>query len=241
MTADSPLTKSLPSITEPMRQPAPPLVDIPAVSVTTATSLESRSYYFRSAIQPSLGVDSFLALASLLIGLLLGGSVNSIETATGLSRAALLPPSWLIVLICGLPALVFLFVDVLSAFSNPATLPFARSRGGLQKLYARRLHVLLLVGYFASILVALCWSAVNMLLVSKLFISAVFALALYALGQSIPSRRLSFVISGILFLVVLLGIQAFIVAALNADSSKSAQDDFGEPEPSIPLYDSDDE
>ena len=222
-----------------MRQPSPPLVDIPAVSMSTASSSES----FRSAIQPSLGVDGFLAFASLLIGLLLGGSVGSIAVAADLNRAALIPPLWFVVFVCGLPALGFLFVDILSALSNPAALPFARSKTGLKKLYAKRLHLLLTAGYFASILVALCWSAVNMLLVSKLFISAVFALALYALGQSVPSRRLGFAVSGALFLVVLLGIQVFITAMLNADPSPSSQEglDDDPAESSLPLYDSDDE
>ncbi|PZO60693.1 MAG: hypothetical protein DCF15_01710 [Phormidesmis priestleyi] len=63
-----------------------------------------------------------------------------------------------------------------------------------------------------------------MLLVSKIFVSAIFALALYSLGQSIPSQRLSFIISGILFLIVLVGTQVFIVRRLEADSSKASQE-----------------
>ena len=220
-----------------MRQPSPPLLDIPAVSMPTALPSES----FRSAIQPSLGVDGLLAFASLLIGLLLGGLVSSIAVAADLNRAALIPPFWFIVCICGLPALGFLFVDILSALSNPAALPFARSKVGLKNLYAKRLHLLLTAGYFATILVALCWLTVNMLLVSKLFISAVFALALYALSQSVPSRRLSFVVSGALFLVVLLGIQIF-TAVLNAGPSQPNRELGDDPnESSLPLYDSDDE
>lgn len=143
-------------------------------------------------------------------------------------------------LICGLPSLFFWFVDVLSALRNPAVLPFAGSRASLRKIYAQRVHLLLMAGYFASILVALCWSAVNMLLVSKLFISAVFALALYALGQSIPSKRLSFVVSGALFLVVLLSIQVFIVTQLEAHTNRARQNDADELAiPDLPIADKD--
>lgn len=225
-----------------MRQPSPPLVDIPAASVITVSPSASQPDYFRPAIKQTLGVDGFLIFVSLLIGVLLGGSLDSIAVAADLNKAALIPSFGWVVSICGLPALIFLFVDILSALSNPAVLPFARSRTGLKKVYAKRLHLLLLAGYFAAILVALCWSAIDMMLVSKIFISAVFAFALYALGQSIPSRRLGFAVSGVLFLVVLLGIQMFIVTAQKVDPNRANQDDFGEPaEPDLPLYDSDDE
>ncbi|MGB3294451.1 MAG: hypothetical protein WBB01_15800 [Phormidesmis sp.] len=210
--------------------------------MTTASPSGSRSYYFRPVIRQTLGVDGLLAFVSLLLGVLLGGSLDSIEVAADLNKAALIPPFGSVVFVCGLPALIFLFVDVLSALSNPAVLPFARSKAGLKKIYAKRLHLLLLVSYFASILAALCWLAVNMLLVSKLFISAVFAFALYALGQSIPSRRLGFVVSGVLFLVVLLGIQVLIATTQKVDTDRIDQDDLVEPaEPAIPLYESGDE
>lgn len=210
--------------------------------ITPTAPTAYQPYYFRPAIKQTLGVDGFLAFVSLLVGVLLGGSLDSIAVAANLNKAALLPPFGLVVFICSLPALIFLFVDVLSALSNPAVLPFSRSKAGLKKLYAKRLHLSLLASYFAAILVALCWSAVNMMLVSKLFISAVFALALYALGQSIPSRRLGFAVSGALFLVVLLGIQMFIVTAQKVDSNQDDQDNFGESaESELPLYQSDDE
>ena len=61
-------------------------------------------------------------------------------------------------------------------------------------------------------------------LLSKFFVSAVFAIALYALGQSIPSRRTSFVVSGLLFLVVLVATQTFIVLKLRADSARDKQE-----------------
>ena len=87
---------------------------------------------------------------------------------------------------------------------------------------------MLLAFYFTAILVALCWSALTMVLVSKIFVSAIFAFALYALGQSIPSKRLSFVVSGILFLVVLIATQAFILMRLEANAGKASQDVLNE-------------
>ncbi len=223
-----------------MRQSSPYLLDTLVMPTMAASVPKASPHHFRAAISQSLGLDGLLALVSLSIGILLSSTVRSVEIAEGLNRSALIPPLGVVVLICGLPSLFFLFIDVLSAVSNPATLPFARSRAGLRKAYAQRVHLLLMAGYFASILVALCWSAVNMLLVSKLFISAVFALALYALGQSIPSKRLSFAVSGVLFLIVLLSIQVFMVTQVEANSNRSRQNDADElAVPDLPTADRD--
>ncbi len=175
----------------------------------------------RVVIAQSLLVDAFLIVISLLVGLLFSSAVSAIDVS-GIDRIGLLrPPQWLIFLACALPAVMCLFIDTLSSLSNPAVLPFARSRVAAKALYAKRFHSLLLAFYFTAILVALCWSAFSMLLVSKLFVSAVFAIALYALGQSIPSQRLSFALSGMLFIVVLVATQAFIVMKLEANAVRA--------------------
>jgi len=175
----------------------------------------------RAVIAQSLMVDICLVVFSLLVGLLFSSAVSAIDVS-GIDRVGLLkPPQWLIFFACALPAVMCLFIDTLSSLSNPAVLPFARSRVAAKALYAKRFHSLLLAFYFTAILVALCWSAFSMLLVSKLFVSAVFAVALYALGQSIPSQRLSFVLSGVLFVVVLVATQAFIVMKLDANADRA--------------------
>ncbi|MEO1620740.1 MAG: hypothetical protein AAFU53_06865 [Cyanobacteria bacterium J06632_3] len=185
---------------------------------------ESRSLTIGEVVSQSIGVDLFALFASLMLGVLLSSAVGAVELADGIDRFKLVPPRWLVFVISVLPALLWLLLDGLSALSNPVTLPFARSRLGMKAVYAKRIHILLLFFYFSSILVALCWSAVSMLLMSKIFVAAVFAIALFALGQSIPSRRMSFIVSGILFLVVLVATQAFIVLKLEADSVRANQE-----------------
>ena len=192
---------------------------------------------FSVAVRKSLGIDVFLIFISLLVGGLFGSAINSAvlpaETIGTLSRAFFLPPLWLVLAICMLPALLYTLLDGLSAASNPAALPFARAKSSMQAIYAGRTHLLLLAFYFTAILAALCWSALSMPLVSKMFVAALFSLALYALGQSIPSTRMSFVVSGILFLVVLILTQAFIVLKLETDAGKASQkvlDELSEPQ-----------
>lgn len=219
-----------------MRYDDPPhTVDISAEPLQPFQAPIVRPLTKRRVIAQSFGVDIFLAVLSVLVGVLLSGTVNAIDV-TGIENVGVLrPPTWFIFAACTLPPAIWLFVDTLSTVMNPAALPFARARTAMKAVYAQRLHFLLLALYFTAILVALCWSAFTMLLVSKLFIAAVFAVALYALGQSIPSRRLSFVLSGLLFLAVLVTTQSFIV--LKADSNRAAQealDEFGlPPEPLI--------
>mgnify|MGYP001802336921 CR=1 FL=1 len=190
--------------------------------------IESPPLPLRAVIAQSLAVDIFFLFVSFLLGVLFSSAVSAVDVTGIYNVAVLRPPLWLIFGVCALPPALWLFIDGLSALSNPAVLPFARSRVAMKAMYAKRFHLLLLAFYFTAILVALCWSAFEMLLVSKLFISAVFAVALYALGQSIPSRRLSFVLSGVLFVVVLVATQAFIVLKLEADANRVGQDALDE-------------
>lgn len=207
-----------------MRYEPPHTVDISAQSLEPYQPPVQESVDTRSAITQSLGADIFLVVVSLLVGVLFASAVSAVDV-TGIDNVGRYkPPLWFIFFSCALPAAMWVFVDGLSAMSNPAVLPFARSKPAMKALYAKRFHLLLLAFYFTAILVALCWSAFSMLLFSKIFVSAVFAIALYALGQSVPSRRLSFILSGILFVVVLVATQAFIVLKLEADSERANQE-----------------
>lgn len=210
-----------------MRNSSPQTVDISAQPLSGFTPAVVQQRDLSVAVRHSLGVDIFLIFASLLIGVLFSTAIGALtlpaELASSAGRDLYIPAPWLIVFVSALPALLFTAVDGLSAASNPVALPYARSRTSRQAIYANRVHVVLLALYFAAILVALCWSAIAMPLISKIFVSAIFSFALYALGQSIPSTRMSFIVSGILFLVVLIATQAFIVMRLEASSGKATQ------------------
>jgi hypothetical protein len=188
-----------------------------------SSSQPSQPRNLGSIIKQTIGVDCFLLFIAVLMGFLFSGAVSVVNDTNNLGTLMLRPPQWLIFMSCVIGPLLYLLVDILSSLTNPLKLPFARSMVGTKSLYAKRIHLLLLALYFTAILVALCWSALSMPLFSKLFVSAVFAVALYALGQSIPSRRMSFIVSGCLFLVVLVATQAFIVMRLRADSAKANQ------------------
>lgn len=215
-----------------MRHPSTHTVDISAEPVSTfeTSVLPSRDPRSDtgSIARRSLGTDFLLIFISLAVGLLFTSTISVVVAPVNLERALFVPPQWLIMTACALPALLCLFVDALSTLTNPVALPFARSKLGTQTIYAHRIHLMLLAFYFTAILVALCWSALTMVLVSKIFVSAIFAFALYALGRSIPSKRLSFVVSGILFLVVLIATQAFIVVRLEASANNAGQDVLNE-------------
>jgi hypothetical protein len=207
-----------------MRHYPPHTVDISAEPVSAFAPPVNQQRDFTAIIRQSLGVDIFLVFVSLLIGLLFSSAISAVVAPANQEGILLIPPQWLIFVACALPSIVCLLLDTLSMLSNPIALPFARSRNSMHAIYAKRLHLILLAFYFTAILVALCWSALTMPLLSKLFVSAIFGFALYALGQSIPSKRLSFIVSGILFLVVLIATQAFIVVRLEADTAKANQE-----------------
>ncbi|MGC1306664.1 MAG: hypothetical protein WA885_05500 [Phormidesmis sp.] len=215
-----------------MRYSPPSTVDISASpSLPLASPDEERQINPQVAASQSLGIDIFLVLVSLLMGGLFSSAVRSVNVAGDLSGDFLKPSAWLIFLVCLLPAVGCLLADVVSILSNPGALPLAQSKSRMNAIYAKRMHLLLLAFYFTAILVALCWSALSMPLISKLFVSAIFSLALYALGQSIPHKRLSFVVSGLLFLVVLIGSQTFIVLRLEADSEQTKREALGDVPP----------
>ncbi len=212
-----------------MRQYPPHTVDISAEPLPAYVPPVTHRKKASAAIRQSLGIDVFLVFISLLVGLLFSSAIGAVVAPVSPGLAPdqsniFIPSQWLIFAACALPGLLFLLLDLLNALSNPAALPFSRSKNGMQAIYASRIHLILLAFYFTAILVALCWSAATMSLISKLFVAAIFAFALYALGQSIPSRRMSFIVSGILFLVVLTAMQAFILMRLDADATKANEE-----------------
>ena len=197
-----------------MQSSYPQTIDVSVEPTEPIVVAESQSVDFRLAINQSLGADAFLLVGSLLMGILCSGAVSVMDVNSELTPPWLRPLPWFVFIACVAPALWNLLLDTLSAASRPARLPFAYSQTQAKAIYAKRLHLALAAIYFAFMLVAFCWSVPSMLMFSKLFVAAVFALALYALGQSIPSRRQSFVVTGSLFLVVLIAAQLFVIAAL---------------------------
>lgn len=226
-----------------MRYSPPHTVDISAEPVTAFPASESRRRHQRSAIRSavvqSLGTGAFLVFVSLLLGVLFSSAIGAAFGSADLGQVVLTPPRWFLFLSCSLPAVAFLCLDALTALRKPVALPFGRSPGSMKTIYAKRIHLMLLGFYFTAILVALCWSAASMPLMSKVFVSSLFSIALYALGQSIPSRRTSFIVSGILFLVVLIATQAFIVLKLEADSERGKQEVLNGVTPTPGAFDAD--
>lgn len=166
------------------------------------------------SVVPVLGVDLLLILAAALVALLFARALAPLAEAP-------VPPAWLIFLsILGLPVF-YLLRDGLNAPGNRLKLPFSVSPQRTRQIYAGRLHLVLLTLYFNAIVVALCWSATAMAVTAKLYLAAVFAIAIFALGKSIPSTRLSFALSGILFVVVLLATQTFIVTKGQAEAEQA--------------------
>lgn len=209
-----------------MRYSHPQTVDITAEPVTpvSAPVTPQNTSAIRRAIAYSLGIDVSLFVLMLVVGIVFMGIVTMADAASTLYNPLVKPSRWLFLAISVVPPIIFLCRDTATAFRNPRALPFGRSVPSRNAIYASRAHAHLLAFYFTSILVALCWSAPSMVMFSKLFVSAVFAIALYALGQSIPSRKMSFLVSGALFIVMLIVTQVFIVLRLEADTIRANQE-----------------
>ncbi len=158
--------------------------------------------------------------AILLSGWLLSASASwSIGTiSVPYKRAALLlPPQWLMFVVCLLLPSVWLAVDAVKALSYPQSLPFAGLPSVLKKVYEERFHWLLLSFFFVTTLMLLCWAATEMLLVSKLFVSAMFAIALRSLDQRMRSRRRSLLVSSLLFFGLFTIVQVMIMTQLTTN------------------------
>ena len=175
-------------------------------------------------VGPVLGVDSIILLVAAIAAFIFSQAVHLALSSESINQTLQAPPRFLVVLSSLLIPAFFMAMDGINAAGNRLKLPFAGSRKRAQQIYARRIHLSLLALYFNAILVALCWSASAMPVMSKVYLAAVFAIAIYALGQSIPSTKLSFTLSGILFVIVLLATQTFIITKTQAEAEQAGQE-----------------
>ena len=171
-----------------------------------------------------LGIDLLIVLVAAVAAFLFSQAVNLALSSASISQTLQAPPRLLVVVSSVIIPVFYMAMDGLNAAGNRLKLPFAGSRKRAQQIYARRIHLGLLALYFNAILVALCWSASAMPVMSKLYLAAVFAIAIYALGQSIPSTKLSFTLSGVLFVIVLMATQTFIIAKTQAEAEQAEQE-----------------
>jgi hypothetical protein len=176
-----------------------------------------------SAILPSLAVDLVVIAVTAIAAYLFNQTIGLAEASEALQRTLQAPPHLLITLSILLIPAWYLAIDIINTLGNKLKLPFAGNDKRIQRVLAGRVHLVLLSLYFNAILVALCWSAAAMPIFSKLFLSAVFAVAIFALGKSIPSTKLSFLLSGILFLIVLIATQAFIIFKMQAEEEAARE------------------
>lgn len=165
-----------------------------------------------------------IALVAAIAAFLFSQAVHLALHSESINQTLQAPPLFLVVLSSIAIPLFYIVVDMLNAMGNRLKLPFAGSRKRANKIYARRIHLGLLALYFNAILVALCWSASAMPVMSKIYLAAVFAIAIYALGQSIPSTKLSFTLSGVLFVIVLITTQTFIIAKTQAEAEQAEEE-----------------
>lgn len=172
-------------------------------------------------VVPALAVDFLIVLVAMIAAFLFSQAVNLALSSEAINETLQAPPQFLVVVSSVIIPLSHIFIDGLNALGNRFKLPFAGSRKRAQNIYAKRIHLGLLALYFNAILVALCWSASAMPIMSKIYLAAVFAIAIYALGQSIPSTKLSFTMAGVLFVIVLLATQTFIITKTQAEAEQA--------------------
>ena len=175
-------------------------------------------------VAPVFGVDALIVLVAAIAAFLFSQAVGLALSSESINQTLQAPPQLLVIVSSLMFPVFYTVTDALNATGNRLKLPFAGSRKRAQQIYAKRIHLGLLALYFNAILVALCWSASAMPVMSKVYLAAVFAIAIYALGQSIPSTKLSFTLSGILFVIVLLTTQTFIIAKTQAEAEQAGQD-----------------
>ncbi len=175
-------------------------------------------------VVPVLGVDLLIVLVSAVAALIFSQAINSALLSESINQTLQAPSQLLVVVTSVIIPVFYMARDGYNAANNRLKLPFAGSRKRIQQIYARRIHLVLLALYFNAILVALCWSASAMPVLSKIFLAAVFAIAIYALGQSIPSTKLSFTLSGTLFVIVLLTTQTFIITKTQSEAEQAGQE-----------------
>lgn len=170
---------------------------------------------------PILGVDLLILLVAAIAAFLFSQAVSLALSSEAINQTLQAPPRLLVIVSSVIIPVFYIFIDMFNSAGNRLKLPSAGNRQRVQRIYARRIHLGLLALYFNAILVALCWSASAMPVMGKIYLAAVFAIAIYALGQSIPSTKLSFTLSGILFIIVLLTTQTFIITKTQAEAEQA--------------------
>ncbi|MEL6250159.1 MAG: hypothetical protein AAFY78_03080 [Cyanobacteria bacterium J06648_16] len=186
-----------------------------------------------SLVFPSIAINLLVLAVAVVAAVLFGRTISAAESSAALSQTLVAPPQWIVLASLLIVPVWHLTLDGLSTMGNRLRLPFAGSQQRAKRIYAGRVHLVLLAFYFNAILVALCWSAAAMPLFSKLFLAAVFAIAIYALGQSVPSTRLSYLLSGVLFVIVLIATQTFIIFKTQVEAESTEEQlrqQFEEPE-----------
>jgi hypothetical protein len=173
------------------------------------------------SVVPILGVDFLILLVAAIAAFLFSQAVGLALSSEAINQTLQAPPRLLVVVSCVVIPMFYIVTDMVNSTGNRLKLPFAGNRKRTQRIYARRIHLGLLALYFNAILVALCWSASAMPVMGKIYLAAVFAIAIYALGQSVPSTKLSFTLSGILFVIVLLTTQTFIITKTQAEAEQA--------------------
>ncbi|MEM1240483.1 MAG: hypothetical protein AAGI45_11640 [Cyanobacteria bacterium P01_H01_bin.26] len=174
-------------------------------------------------VVPVLGIDLLIVLVAAITAFLFSQAINLALSSESINQVLQAPPQILVIVSSLAVPVGYMALDLLYAANNRLKLPFAGSRKRAQQIYARRIHLGLLALYFNAILVALCWSASAMPVMSKIYLAIVFAIAIYALGQSIPSTKLSFLLSGALFVVVLLATQTFIITKTQTEAQQAGE------------------
>ncbi|MEO0352000.1 MAG: hypothetical protein AAF282_18345 [Cyanobacteria bacterium P01_A01_bin.15] len=174
-------------------------------------------------VVPVLGIDLLIVLVAAITAFLFSQAINLALSSESINQVLQAPPQILVIVSSLAVPVGYMALDLLHAANNRLKLPFAGSRKRAQQIYARRIHLGLLALYFNAILVALCWSASAMPVMSKIYLAIVFAIAIYALGQSIPSTKLSFLLSGALFVVVLLATQTFIITKTQTEAEQAGE------------------
>ncbi|MBE9062472.1 hypothetical protein [cf. Phormidesmis sp. LEGE 11477] len=163
----------------------------------------------------TFSADASILLASWLLSSIANWAISALATSVPYRQAALLLPSQgLIAIFCFALPSAWLAADMAKAFSYPQALPFAGLSSVCKKVYEARLYWLLLTFCWAASLLLLCWIATGMLLVSKLILSTVLAIALHRLNQKRLSRPRSIIASGLIFLSLMTFTQVAITARL---------------------------
>ncbi|MDJ0705919.1 MAG: hypothetical protein QNJ46_21840 [Leptolyngbyaceae cyanobacterium MO_188.B28] len=100
-------------------------------------------------------------------------------------------------------SILFALQDLIRLLDRKLKLPFEFSLNKASSIYWSRTQIYLLAVSFNAILLCLYFSFPSMVLISAVFLAAVFSLAILAIQKSVPSARLGFLSSLFFFAVVI--------------------------------------